>query len=147
MKRCVALTAALLVLSPLVGCDSLTNLLNPTQVTVRLVNNTDFTVTVQLRLSGDQNVLESLLTTLGEESSVTLTAGQSSTIVRSCDDLQAIMVERADVNYIIGIGPNQQSDVYRDGTDFDCGDTIVFTFTQPNLLALNIDFNRGVAVP
>ena len=60
MKRTIALVAALLLLSPLVACDSLSNLLAPTQVTVRLVNNTNFPVSVELRMGNDQNVLEAL---------------------------------------------------------------------------------------
>lgn len=142
MKRIVGLTLAFVGLLPLVGCGWLTNLLSPTHVTVRLVNNTNFPLTVELRLGSDQNVLEALLASAGQEVNVTLGAGQTTTFTRPCDDLQAIMVNRADLDMGLGLGPSQKSGVYRDGNHFNCGDTLVFTFTQPNVLTLSIGFAK-----
>ena len=62
---------------------------------------------------------------------------------QSCDDLQAIMIEDADLQIIGGIGPEANTDVLRDGDDFGCGDTIVFTFDHSDLI---FDFEIEVDV-
>ena len=65
------------------------------------------------------------------------------TFTRDCDDLQAIMIEDADLQVLGGlITPDADTDVLRDGSDFGCGDTLTFTFSHPDIaLSLNIAFD------
>ena len=142
MRRGLGLAAALILLVPVSGCNSVLQLLGVNRVTVRLVNTTNFPIDVDIRISDDQNVLRDVLTSLGERVQVTLAAGQTSSFSRDCDDLQAIIIDNADQDIGLGLGPSQQSDVYRDGSDFNCGDTLVFTFSQANILSLQISFSR-----
>ena len=100
----------------------------PTSVTVNLVNHSDFAVEVDLYISNEQDVPESILVTLGEKIEFTVPAGETRTFTRDCDDLQAIIISDADLMVIGQIGPSADTDVLRDGTQFNCGDTIDFTF-------------------
>ncbi len=120
------------------GCGPLSNLLGGSLTTVRLVNDGSYPITVELYIHDDQNVLESLITSVGERITVTVEAGESETITRDCDDLQAIIITDADLNVLGSIGPETDTGVYRDGSDFNCGDTLVFTFTH-SLLLLDFD--------
>jgi len=138
-------TAALaIVLVPLLsGCGDLSNLFSPSETTVALVNDGEFPVEVKLYTHTDQNVLEALITTVGTERSYTVPAGETRMFTLDCDDLQAIYIDEAELSVLGSIGPTQNSDqVYRDGTDFNCGDTILFTFTHPTLpTSLSIEFS------
>jgi len=128
------------------GCpvSGLGNLFGLNTTTIRLVNTGDFDVVVELYIHDQQEILESLLPTLGEQIVVTVSAGQSTTISRDCDDIQIVMVDDADLNIIGGIGPSQNTRAYRDGDDFNCGDTLTFTFSHPTLpTELNIDFSKN----
>ncbi|MCH7884473.1 MAG: hypothetical protein IIC01_04415, partial [Planctomycetes bacterium] len=49
----------------------------------------------------------------------------------------------ADLLILGDIGPEANSDVLRDGDDFSCGDTIVFTFDHSGIL---VDFDVIVSV-
>lgn len=120
------------------GCG----LLSPSSVTVNLVNNGDFAVEVQIFVHSDQNVLETLIDDVGEELNFSVPAGSTVTFARDCDDLQAIIIEDADLQILGGlITPDANTEVLRDGSDFGCGDTLTFTFTHPDLaLSLNIAF-------
>jgi len=60
-------------------------------------------------------------------------AGGVYPLSRNCDDLQAVVIEDADLRIIGGIGPETDSDVLRDGDEFGCGDTVTFTFTSSDL--------------
>ena len=120
------------------GCDVLTALLQPTTVIVRLVNEGDFDVEGTLFFDGQQDIPALLLTEIGDELDFTVRAGEASTFIESCDDLQAIVIEDADLLVLVGAGPDASSDVRRDGDDFSCGDTIVFTFDHS---AVVLDFD------
>ncbi|MBN1345685.1 MAG: hypothetical protein JXQ73_23535 [Phycisphaerae bacterium] len=133
----VCMTAAA-VLASLAGCGVIGDLLQPTTVTVRLVNNGDFDVDVVLYISGNQDVAKALLTSLGDKIEYTVGKGETVTFSRDCDDLQAIIVDKADLKVLGGIGPEAESDVLRDGDDFGCGDTITFTFDH-SLVVLDFD--------
>jgi len=118
-------------------------LIPESQTTVRLVNNADFDVEVQLFYHDDQNVLEEILEEVGTEINRTLAPGDAVSISRDCDDLQAVFIRDADLNIVGGLGPEADTDVFRDGSDFGCGDTITFTFTQ-NDLATELNINVSV---
>ena len=112
----------------------------PTTTTIELVNAGSFAVSVTIYIGGSQETTEVLLTTLGTKIEQTVAAGQTATITRDCDDLQAIIVDDADLQLLGGIGPDANTGVYRDGTDFGCGDTIRFTFSHPAIpTSLEID--------
>ncbi len=121
------------------GCG----LVSPSSVTVNLVNNGDFAVEVQIFVHDDQNVLQTLIDDVGEELNFSVPAGSTVSFTRDCDDLQAIMIEDADLQVLGGlITPDADTDVLRDGSDFGCGDTLTFTFSHPDIaLSLNIAFD------
>ncbi len=114
------------------------------EVTVVLRNSSDdFDVEVTLFYDDDQNILEGVLTETGTQVDTVVLAGQSVTLTRDCDDLQAIIIEDADLLLIGELGPETDTDVLRDGDEFGCGDTLVFTFSHPDEdipLDLNVTF-------
>ena len=123
---------------PLASCDAL-SLLLPTTVTVRLVNNSEFPVEVKLYTSDTQEFLDFVLTELGDERNYTIPAGETVTFTEACDDLQAIVIDDADLQVLGGIGPEATSDELHDGDDFGCGDTITFTFSHSaNILDFDV---------
>ena len=134
-----------------VGCDALPFLFFTDNVTVTLVNETGSSVDVELFLSDEQNIPRSLLLEvdkdlvdrLGERVDMLLLPGGRSSFLRSCDDLQAIVVGDADLNVFGGLGPDASSDVLRDGSDFGCGDEIQFIFRDGGGL---LDFDVDVLV-
>jgi len=69
--------------------------------------------------------------------------GGTRTFIRSCDDLQAIVLDDADLLILAGIGPETNTDVLRDGDDFRCGDLIEFTFSHSGAV---FDFDVEVDV-
>lgn len=144
MQRMMRLAALSIVLFPLLsGCGDLSNLFAPSETTVALVNDGSFPVEVKLYTHTDQNVLEALITAVGTERNYTIPAGETRVFTFACDDVQAIYIDDAELSLIGDIGPSQNSDqVYRDGSDFNCGDTILFTFTHPTLpTSLSIEFS------
>ena len=125
--RCVALAGLTLALT---GCDVLIGIITPTTVTVSLVNMSDYDVDARIFISDEQDLPEFLLTELGDELNFTIPAGETATFTRNCDELQAIVVDDADLLVLVGLGPEAGSDVLRDGDDFRCGDVIIFTFSH-----------------
>jgi len=141
MSHRVRYLLVLLAICPVVsGCDALTEFFGADTVTVALVNNSSLglDVEVEIYISDQQEIPELLLTELGTKLEYTIEAGETVTFSRSCDDLQAIVVSNAELKIIGDIGPEASSDVLRDGDDFSCGDTIVFTFDHSILL---VDFD------
>ena len=143
MGKILTAGIAAILVTAAVGCEALVGLLRPSETTVVLVNNSDFDVEVVLFYDDDQNILEALLTDVGQEMQITLAAGEQSTFSRDCDDLQAIIIEDADLLLIGQLGPEANTDVLRDGDDFGCGDTITFTFDHSDVL---LDFDISVAI-
>jgi len=107
-----------------------------------LVNNASFPVHVDVYYGDNQNVLASVLEEFGQHVEFFIEAGASQEISRDCDELQAIMV-KGDLQILGGVGPSETTRVYRDGSDFGCGDTITFTFTQSiTVTDLDISFSQ-----
>lgn len=128
------------------GCDAtafLIGLTQPDTTTVRLVNQADYAVRVELLIADEQDVPEDAMAEVGSELDYTVPAGETTAFSRKCDHLQAIMVDDSQPMVIGGAGPHADSGVLRDGSDFGCGDTIVFTFEHSNLL---IDFRVSANV-
>ena len=120
-------------LAAVAGCDALAGLLSATTVTVRLVNNTAYSVDAEIYTHDDDGIESLLITELGQQHDQIILAGQTASFALSCEDLQAIVVDDADLQMLIGLGPETSSDVLRDGEDFNCGDVITFTFSYENL--------------
>jgi len=137
------LTLPLLVLCTVTGCDVILALLSSSTVTVSLVNNSDYAVRVSLYIDDEQLTPEILMTELGTESVYTIPAGQTTTFVKTCDALQAIIIDDADLLVVGGLGPEANSGVLRDDDDFSCGDTIIFTFDHS---AAILDFDVSSSV-
>ena len=138
MKSFVTITLMLsLVLPTVAGCDAINFLLGATNVTVSLVNDSDYTVEVELYTDDEQQILKFLLTET-DKMSYSIPAGETRSFTRACDDLQAIIIDDADLMIIGGLGPDADTDVLRDGDDFHCGDTIIFTFDHSDII---VDFN------
>jgi hypothetical protein len=101
---------------------------------VRLVNDSDFPVEVELYYGDEQDTLEAVLTETGTPIQQTIDAGATYSFSEDCDDLQAIVIVDADLRVVGGLGPEDSTDVLRDGTNFSCGDTITFTFDHSDIL-------------
>ncbi len=143
MSKILAATVVLILLAVNVGCDSLVGLLRPSETTIVLANDSDFDVEIVLFYDEDQNILEALLTEIGEEMTLTIGAGEQSTFSRDCDDLQGIIIDDADLLLIGQLGPEVKTDVLRDGNEFGCGDTITFTFDHSDAIfdfSITVDF-------
>lgn len=137
----VAILAAVLASSA--GCAFLDDLLGLNLTRVRLVNNGDFDVQAVLYFDDDQEIPRELLTEIGTRMEFTLAPGESASITRDCDALQAIVIDNAELMVIGQVGPEADTDVLRDGSDFGCGDTIILTLDHGPLLT---DFDISVAV-
>lgn len=137
----VAILAAVLASSA--GCAFLDDLLGLNLTRVRLVNNGDFDVQAVLYFDDDQEIPRELLTEIGTRMEFTLAPSESASITRDCDALQAIVIDNAELMVIGQVGPEADTDVLRDGSDFGCGDTIILTFDHGPLLT---DFDISVAV-
>ncbi len=134
-----ALGTLVVALSSGLGCDALVGLLKPTSVNVRVVNNGTFPVSSTFYIAEDSDILDVLITTFGTQIENTVDAGQSLSFTRSCNDLGAIQLREADLQVVGSIGPETDTNILREGEDFSCGDTIVFTFTNTELpLDLNV---------
>lgn len=118
------------------GCGILGNLLSNDFITVDLVNETGFATDVRLYYGDNQNAFEFELTTFGEEFDAALAAsgtGASRSFTRSCDDLQAIIIDNAESRVPL-VSPNSDTEVYRDASDFSCGDVLTFRFVLEDSL-------------
>ncbi|MCB9854492.1 MAG: hypothetical protein H6818_02310 [Phycisphaerales bacterium] len=139
------LLAALVALTT-AGCgtlSSITRLLSPDLTYVSFVNNGDYAVEGRIIIDDEQNTTEELLEEFGTEISFRVEAGDSMTISRDCDDLQAILLDDANLQVIGSAGPDARSDVFRDGSDFNCGDRITFTFDHGPQI---VDFDVSVSI-
>lgn len=124
------------------GCDALIGILEPQSVTVTLVNRAAFRVEVDLYYSEEDDIPESLLTTLGERLQFDLEPGEQVAFARDCEDLRAIIIDNAELQ-IIG-GDEASTGVLRDGDEFDCGDRITFTLRSVLFTDLSIDTSVSV---
>ncbi len=144
-----ALIAGLLL--PGAGCDGVALDLSVTPsgggiVTVTLVNDsTLYDVDVTLFFHDDDDVFDLVLPTVGTEAAFTLLPGDEVSFTEECDDLQAIVIDNAELRPFFGDEASTESDILREGEHFECGDEIVFTFTHTKLVSdfrVNIDVTR-----
>lgn len=137
MVRMSMIVACGLLLSLTSGCSFLLGVVDPPVTTVRLVNNSDFDVSVVVYYDDEQDIPRDLLTQVGTRMEFSLAPGASTSFSRDCGALQAVVVDRAELRVIGQIGPEASSRVQRDGSDFGCRDTVVFTFDHTPVL---VDF-------
>jgi len=130
-------------LAALAGCGVVAASLGPRTTSARLVNNGEFAVRVELFLDEEQDLPREVLTEVGTQLEFTLEPGEVAAFARDCEDLQAIVINDADLLIVGQIGPEADTDVLRDGDDFGCGDTIVFTFDHSGAI---LDFDVSTAV-
>jgi len=143
MKNFLAHVSMLTVLVLVPGCPGLVNALRLDLVTVRLVNNSDFSVDGQLFTDDEQDLPREVLVQVGTERTFNLAAGEMQVFTMACDDLQSIVIDDADLRVLVGVSPDASTDVLRDGDDFGCGDTVTFTFSHSAVL---VDFDIAVSV-
>lgn len=128
------------------GCDALSGLIRivqPSIVTVELVNDSDFAVEGELFYDDEDDTIREVLEETGTRRQFVIAAGGVSRFTARCDDLRAIVVANADLQIIGGVGPEASSDVLRNGDDFDCGDTIIFRFDHSDAI---LDFDVAESV-
>lgn len=125
------------------GCGLLGTLIPQPLTTVRLVNNSDFDVRVTVVYDDEQDTPRAALVEFGNALEFTLAPGESTSFSRDCDQIQAITLDNAELRVVGGFGPSFDSDVFRDGDDFGCGDVIEFTFDHSDVL---VDFDAEIAV-
>jgi len=146
MKRIVtfALTCTALSLS---GCDALLAILDqlnpqPTTISVVFDNTSEFAVGVGFYNSPEQDLPRELLTNpdLADTNETTFTVGANDSVqfALDCENAQAMSVDDADLLVVAGAGPEADSDILRENTDFECGDTITFTFVSDDITDLRI---------
>ncbi len=128
------------VLAGAAGCGAVQKIISGgSQTSIRLVNAADYPVDVVLYYGSTQETLRAVLKNTGTRVERRLSPGEETSLSRKCDALQAVMIDEADLDVALGLGPNADTGVFRDGSDFNCGDTIVFTFRNAGVTELNID--------
>ncbi len=136
----IVIFVALLLLLTTSGCGTLSALLNDLAPNTHVVlkNDADFDVSVVMYIYDQQEAPRDVITTLGERIEVTVPAGEMTNITRSCHEFQAVVIDDADLLVIGSAGPEANSDVLRDGSDFGCRDVITFTFDHSGAV---VDFD------
>ena len=143
MNRSTASVLGIVAALVLPGCNLAGFLIPQPLTTVRLVNNSEFDVRVTVVFDDEQDVPREVLTEFGNSLQFTLAPGESTSFSRDCDEIQAITLDNAELRIIGGLGPSFDSEVFRDGEDFGCGDVIEFTFDHSDLL---VDFDADVTI-
>ncbi len=125
------------------GCASCGNLsgvlnglgLSPNSVTLRLVNETTSRVkpSVYVSKAGDlffDRLTEELLTLqINLQDFGDLDPGEVASRSYDCNDIEAVMAKDAELKTGLGISPNDDSNIFIDGEDFRCGDTVTITYS------------------
>ncbi len=121
------------------GCGAVQRIISSgSQTSIRLVNAADYPVDVVLYYGSTQETVRAILKNTGTRVERRLSPGEETSLSRKCDALQAVMIDEADLDVALGLGPNADTRVHRDGRDFNCGDIVVFTFRNAGVTELNI---------
>lgn len=128
-----ALSCVLLVATT--GCETFLNFLTPPITTVRLVNDCDFAVRATVVYADEQNMPRAVLEEVGTHLEFMLEPGEVASFNRSCNALQIVAIEDADLLVIGGSGPSTSSETLRDGSDFRCRSIITFTFDHSAIVS------------
>ena len=117
---------------------ALGDILNPTTVNLRLVNDTDFQVDPEVFVSSTSFlaegfvlpvVSEELLTTgINRQSFDKLGSGETVSSSYDCDDIQAVMAKDAELQTGLLLSPEADSELFRMDQEFECGDTVTIQY-------------------
>jgi hypothetical protein len=146
MKRAMFVVLGVALLNMTAGCGAIGTIIDvfePSETTVSMVNNGDHPVEVLLYYDDEQDAPEDFIEEFGTERQFTVEAGTQESFTLSCEELQAVFIENAELNVVGEIGPEAATSVQRDGEEFNCGDTIIFTFDHSAVLT---DFDIVVEV-
>ena len=125
------------------GCDALLDIVLPSTVTVSFVNESpNFSVEVEFIFDDEDDIPEFVLRALDPDLDLLLGPNVTDTRSFDCDDLQAMIIDRAELQ-AAPFGPDTDTDVLRIDDDYECGDEIIFTFAH-TLLLLDFDVSTQV---
>lgn len=121
------------------GCELALDIILPTTVTITMVNTIDgFNIEGTIVYDNREALLKEDLVALGVDRVFNVAGGSSFSFAPlDCDDVESLVLDRAELQVIGDIGPSTDSEILRMGEEFECGDEIVFTFTG-NILDLNV---------
>lgn len=121
------------------GCGSfLALLLASKSTTFHIVNNGQFPVDVTAHYSNDPNVTAADLSSNGNKVMFSLEPNGSNDITHNCADIKAFVIDNALLRVSGDAGPTTSSQVFREGSDFSCGDTVNLSFEHSGLI---LDFH------
>ena len=127
----IASLAPIGLIMSLAGCGFGLDIFMPSTVTITFVNEfTDFEIEGTIVFDNREAFLKEDLVGFGEDLSFVIDGGGSVSLAPlDCDDVESLVLDRAELLVIGNIGPSTDSEILRIGEDFECGDEIVFTFT------------------
>jgi len=135
------------------GCGTdIARLLQPT-VHVKVRNQTSFVAVPEVIHSDSRNVVEDVFDqsepVTGFGNNGTIAPGQSADILLTCDgNLERIALRKVEFRTDFGLKVGQVDDVFnvRRDTDFDCGDTVVYTLSG-TILSFDVNANVDKTAP
>lgn len=121
------------------GCDLALDFILPSTVTIRLVNGiAGFGIDGTLVMDNRDALIKEDLVAFGNDLPFSIGAGGSVSFTGiDCNDVESLVLDSAKLVLFGGFGPTTDSAILRLGTDFQCGEEIVFTFTG-SILDLNV---------
>ena len=143
MRKNMTATVLLTILVNVAGCDLILDRLWNSGVHVRLLNNSDYPVKVTLYYSDQTDLPRDVLTTLGTKVEYTIPAQDSADLSKPCGELRSLVIDKAELLVVGSVGPEAEMEVLRRGTDFECLETLTFTFDHgPTIVDFNIDYQH-----
>lgn len=142
-RRLFGIGASIFVAGAVTGCGNLSGILSAVgvgsnTVTLRLVNDTAFRVEPGVYVSGEIVLDELGISSLTEDilgfginrqGFGDLSAGASTSRTYDCRDAQVVMVQDAELKTGFGFSPDADSELFREGRDYRCGDTLTVRYT------------------
>lgn len=133
-------TLCALIIVLVAGCGNLSGILDalgldPNSVTLRLVNETAFPVEPSVYVSSvgdlwfDAITEEFLAFGINLQNIAELNPGEVVTRRYDCDEIKAVMASDAELKTGLGLSPDDDTEVFTEGDDFECGDTITIRYS------------------
>lgn len=144
MERIPVVGMMIVVGASMAGCDALFGVLTPNRTGVVLDNRGDYPVDVVLYYGDAQETPKDAVRLFGHKREFHLEAGGKGSFSLPCDELQVVFIDEADLRIVGSIGPESDTSVLRDGSDFNCGNTITFTFDHPRPVPTDLSITVGV---
>ena len=109
-------------------------------VTIKYVNDADADIAVALLSLKDDDEDADDLQDDGREIDTLVGQGETQTIVLDCDRAGSLMIDKAKLLLVAGMGPSADTDALHMGDDYDCGDTVTVDFyNNPSATELHLD--------